>query len=83
MKFLSNDKFITGGLRFIGAILAVLSVLCLGMWLYAMFFDSLEELERQNMSSKLIGFVGFGSIGFFLLAVARLIEIGQRIADKK
>ena len=83
MQFLSNDKFITAGLRFIGAILAILSLISLGMWLYAMFFDSLEELERQDMSNSLIGFVGFGSIGFFLLAIARLIEIGQKIADKK
>lgn len=80
MKILANDKFITGGLRLIGGLLALMSVLCLGMWLYAMLFDSLNEAARQATAAKLIGFVGFGAFGFFLLALARLIEIGHKIA---
>lgn len=82
MHLLSNEKFITGGLRFIGSVLALMALLCLGMWLYAMFFDSLDPQSRQETAAKLIGFVGFGAFGFFLLALAKLIEIGQKIATR-
>jgi predicted permease len=83
MTFLSNDKFITSGLRVLGGALSLLSVICIGMWLYAVFFDTgLEELERSAVSSNIVGFIGFGAIGFFLLALARLVEIGQKIVEK-
>lgn len=83
MKLLSNEKFITGGLRFIGSLLALMALLCLGMWLYAMFFDALDPATREETAAKLIGFVGFGAFGFFLLALAKLIELGQKIAGER
>lgn len=83
MHLLSNEKFITGGLRFIGGLLSIMSLLCLGMWLYAMFLDgSLDPVTREETAARLIGFVGFGAFGFFLLALAKLIEIGQKIASR-
>ncbi len=83
MSFITNDRFITGGLRVLGITLSFLSILFLGMWVYSVFIDDVNDVTVNNIADGLIGFVGAGAIGFFLLALARLIEIGAKIADRK
>lgn len=83
MSLIKNDRFITGGLRIIGIVLAFLSILFLGMWVYSVFLDNVQDESVSTIASNLIGGVGAGAIGFFLLALARLIEISAKIADKK
>jgi len=78
MSFLSSSKFITGGLRVLGTVLAFLSILCMGMWLYSVLY-----VNAADQSYQLVAFVGAGAIGFFLLALAKLIEIGDKLVEKK